>query len=782
MSYDDDDREYALVIEEFIKDPKSVIQRQFLAHGIDSETKEPLEDGSWGLVDMLERCVLLVNGSSSTKEDNSNTLSTTTTTTNSNSNNKLPIKEINNASRAGIDGIEPGRLSRFRCIVQDMRDPEYYVGCYRTKRDHAWKTTKYCEHGGDEMSREDDDSEDDDDDQSQFGNFYATNATSRVRMWERKVFYCVPIPGEARWVCDRDFIRDVDIGRDDDDVMNGTAVDFTSISAQARSSSKLGSKRTREEEKEEETKRGGKKTQEEPQKSDDTIAAIPNGSQKTEDFTAMNKNRGGKKIARETLDEARNLPLPNDHRGPCIVCVYDNDASTDSEVNKKDANVGNVSTAEGTKTKISSSSLDLKLNDVVEFYGILSLNPENAAEAFGNIELNETIEEEDDGTTNAATINDIFGDAERSALYPASSIAPRFHALGFIKLKLEDLVLKTPSARFINDDCSFEGDDDNNKASSKSTSPFNEVRTNELYEKLIDIFTEALGGDKVAASYALFLACSRIRLRTDELPIGSLSVNFSKESKRALSSANKAVENQKNDDDDDVANTLAYALQTLCPATACLTVDVPSLNARSWIPKKDYERNRLRSGPLQLAEGTVCVLDETKLQSGILAETGVKNARALKEIIQTQRATYDFDFHQMSVPTDISFAAISEGKSILFSEMDGLEIPLRFTKNACSNALLQSMDNRTLDDMRTLIACIRTQHLEISETSGKSIEASMVQKRQEDAKEASQAKMHLWLTMARLQSLLKGRKDITADSWNEVLELERLIKERKRMV
>ena len=111
-------------------------------------------------------------------------------------------------------------------------------------------------------------------------------------------------------------------------------------------------------------------------------------------------------------------------------------------------------------------------------------------------------------------------------LFPATSIAPRFHALGFTKLKLEDLVLKTPSERYLlNEDKSC----NNNKTavSTSVTQPFDTPKTNALYDKMIDIFTEALGGDKVAANYALFLACAGNRLRTDEFPVGSLCVNFS---------------------------------------------------------------------------------------------------------------------------------------------------------------------------------------------------------------------------------------------------------------
>jgi hypothetical protein len=765
---------------EFIANPRKVIaEKLFSAYGFKSlsaATSSALEpiDGDWNLSKVLKKSI------SESEEEERDAKKTT---------KWLSIPEINHADgkSVGIESVPEGKLCRFRCVVQDMRDPEYYVGCFKSKRaSSGWQTTKFAEHGGDETSRMEEEDEEEgeekdknDDEERLFTFENPREQSSNVRMWERKVFYCVPIPGEAKWVQERDCLE-----REDTHANGDGVVDFTSIGGNTGASVGGGSakKRTREENNEEEKIKDDKEAKmkeekNEPAKSEDTMEAMPiNGSQKTEDFTAMNNKNRNKSVARETLDEARNLPLPNDQRGPCIVCVYD--SPEDDEGDKENNNNSEtMNSATITNPPSRRSSTQLKLNDIVEFYGVLSLNPEHAAEAFGNIGLNDSIEEDNDGaTTTQPSDDDFYGHAERAALFPASSIAPRFHAFGFTKLKLEDLVLKTPAERYLLDE------EENVKEASASVSvvrPFDAATTNAMCEKMIDTFTEALGGDKVAASYALFLACARIRLRTDEFPVGSLCVNFSIDC--ALSKVDGESKRKRNDN---LVNALASALQSLCPATACLSVDVPSLNARTWVPKKDYDRNRLRAGPLQLADGTVCVLDETKLQTGILAETGVKNARAVKDIIQMQKVEYDFDYHQMSMPTDISFVAVSEGKSILFSEdTEGLVVPLRPTKNESNTALLHALDKQTLDDMRTLVAFVRNApHMDISESCGKTIEASMVQKRQDDPKEATQAKMHSWLTMSRLQSLLKGRNEITVDSWEEIMELERTVKNRRRVL
>ena len=87
------------------------------------------------------------------------------------------IPEIN---AVGVDNVRPGQLVRFRCMVQDMYNPEYYVGAYKDKSTGGrWRTTKFTEKIG--AGAEPDDS-------------------AERKIWERRVLYCVPIPGESSWV------------------------------------------------------------------------------------------------------------------------------------------------------------------------------------------------------------------------------------------------------------------------------------------------------------------------------------------------------------------------------------------------------------------------------------------------------------------------------------------------------------------------------------------------------------------------------------------------------
>ena len=59
-------------------------------------------------------------------------------------------------------------------MVQDMYNPEYYIGAYKQSGMDKWVTTKYTDDG-------------------------PTLADAETSIWERRVLYCVPVPGESGW-------------------------------------------------------------------------------------------------------------------------------------------------------------------------------------------------------------------------------------------------------------------------------------------------------------------------------------------------------------------------------------------------------------------------------------------------------------------------------------------------------------------------------------------------------------------------------------------------------
>ena len=59
------------------------------------------------------------------------------------------VERVPEINAVGVEHVPTGALVRFRCMVQDMYNPEYYVGAYRDAGGR-WRTTKYTEDLGPE--------------------------------------------------------------------------------------------------------------------------------------------------------------------------------------------------------------------------------------------------------------------------------------------------------------------------------------------------------------------------------------------------------------------------------------------------------------------------------------------------------------------------------------------------------------------------------------------------------------------------------------------------------
>ncbi|OWM69883.1 mini-chromosome maintenance complex-binding protein [Punica granatum] len=81
--------------------------------------------------------------------------------------------------------LQPNTLVRFRGMIQDMLGNEFYAGAY--KDGAVWRTNKYTD-----------------------AFQYPVGTSPDMRIWERRLFYCVPVPGRNAWADD---LSDVAITR-----------------------------------------------------------------------------------------------------------------------------------------------------------------------------------------------------------------------------------------------------------------------------------------------------------------------------------------------------------------------------------------------------------------------------------------------------------------------------------------------------------------------------------------------------------------------------------------
>jgi len=627
-------------VEALVRDPFGFIQERFRTAFTEEQAPR---DGDWGISEVTRRL-----------------------TAHAIKFNALP--EIN--ASGGIETIRENVLVRFRGLVQDMYEPEYYVGAYKTGGEDkgergTWVTTKFKE---------------------------SVDVSGEIRdtlLFERRVLYCVPVPGEQPWVGAQ--------GNNGDD------------SAAHLIDGNSGKKRVREMDSME-TCDGGSPT----------VPAEVKAMLIRPDIERMKKANAGEHIApdtpeqigdgevqEESIEQLLNFPLVPETRSPCIVKVY----------GEMDDN--------------------LKLNDVVEFVGMLYYAPELG------IEKRDQEMQHDDADAFATSS---FSE-EVSSRNPVTSLVPRFHALSHRVVSQNTFVASTPTERF---------EDSLETVRDISLEQAQRART-----KLLEMISGALGGDSFAAELVLMTLISRVHTRTDLLTLGKFSLNLS---------------GCKMDSNEELAisGALSAVVGKICPSLAHLPLSVPSLNARSWTPKKDYVYNRLRSGPLQLAASTVLLLDETNLESGTLTQIGFRNVESLKSLSTLQDLEYDFQYHQMRIPVDIPLIVLSDTKSIIPVDVS---IPLRRT----SAPVIVDVSDDDLKLIRTFIVGARMTAHKISDDASADIEAEIITARKND-KCLTQDVLHLMLTMARLHALSSGEKEITKRRWIEMVEMNRLIAERARVV
>ena len=371
--------------------------------------------------------------------------------------------------------------------------------------------------------------------------------TSEGQTRDRLSYYVVSIPGEAAWISDHH---------------SKAVVDTAASTSEANPL-----KRSLEDGEEMETEMEVAEGEVEAKKA------------KAEDGKPEQDSTNGAKPATKSK-LGINLPLPNPNGKAAIIKLYD--------------------IAEG----------DIKLNDMIEVVGIVSLDPSMASG-----------EEDEDGFSSLPSL-------------PPPSLVPRLHVL-------THRILPHPNPLPLE--------------------PISDPYATR--QELLAILTECLLGDKLAAEYLLAHLVSSVYLRKDVLVLGKFSLNLHNMTGH-----------------DNLPRRLATILSLITSASHFLPLSREHLDTTSFLPKKDFEANRLVSGMLQLAKGTHLIVDETAMTDGQLTaqvkvdeidllwtlhSQGLANLTALGNVITWQRAEYDFKFQKLEYDTDVPCLVLSEGRYVM---------------------------------------------------------------------------------------------------------------------
>lgn len=77
---------------------------------------------------------------------------------------------------ASMGFIQPHTLVRFRGMIQNMSGSEIYVGAYKDDGSTCWRTNKFMD-----------------------VSHHPIGSSSEQKFWERRLFRCVPVPGQNSW-------------------------------------------------------------------------------------------------------------------------------------------------------------------------------------------------------------------------------------------------------------------------------------------------------------------------------------------------------------------------------------------------------------------------------------------------------------------------------------------------------------------------------------------------------------------------------------------------------
>ncbi|CAI5733964.1 unnamed protein product [Peronospora destructor] len=279
-----------------------------------------------------------------------------------------------------------------------------------------------------------------------------------------------------------------------------------------------------------------------------------------------------------------------------------------------------------------------------------------------------------------------------------------------------------------------------------------------MRNQLVGYLTQAVGGDMLAAEYVLLGLVSHVYSRADlSTPLGNLSLN--------LSLDKSLMEEQKRE----FVARIQQSLTSLMPMVARVDLSLEELNSIKFMPHKDYEREILLSGVLQVANGTTMLVNETTLTAGQLNDQGVKNIAALQSLIDKMLLPYDFHYYNMDFPQDVAIVTVSEGKSILPVIVSVPIVSAAGTMTKIGSLLMP--EEQILECFRVFLSVLRSFAVTIGNEEAEIAEKHYVECRKSQQKVALED-LHRWLRLARLVALSRGEGQISKDSWNAMLVLE----------
>ncbi|XP_003746225.1 mini-chromosome maintenance complex-binding protein [Galendromus occidentalis] len=373
--------------------------------------------------------------------------------------------------------------------------------------------------------------------------------------------------------------------------------------------------------------------------------------------------------------------------------------------------------------KVYNAGDEARLNEMVDLVGILSHVTDHGEPADGP------------------------GSDEFKFKNPSTSQVPRIHAVFCKKLYHDNPLL----GRHINIESSIQ-----------RRRALDEAQMNR--QELLSVFKKLFYGDEHCAEYLLMFLISRVYLRHDVLALGKFSLNL-----RNIAQ--------------DQARAIAEVLALLVTKSHAIPLSLEYLNSAKFVPNKDYELNRLQSGLLQLSPGTILICDENALNAGQLNDDGIRNLKALGNMIQNQCLEYNFGFQAVEFQTDTPVLYLSQGKSMVNCDFySTMPAPTRPKEDMAQvvEEIKQQLSDDVLTRLRRYITVLKWEDHQLSDEMQQKVQDDFVKLRSLH-KSMTADDLHSLLVVARYVSLLEGEMELTPECWEHAKNLEKERHSRGRM-
>jgi hypothetical protein len=682
-------------------------------------------------------------------------------------------RQVPYLNKSSIGQIRNESLVRYRGLVQDIYNEEYYIGMYPKMNTSTGQTTMAVSKYRDYINDYND------------GSDVAIGLDSdECRLVSRQPILFVPIPGETPWV--DSYVNN------ENNTTNNNALESEMVQQQPA------------------LVRKGSKRQQCEEDHGEAMKEKDNTKSGSDEMDLQVNER----VENEKVKSSR---LYKDQDSSLTLSSHAIESSLSSSANgaKKDNNQLNPSfyhrLAVSSNTSIANTAVkqcccivkmyDLedqqafKLNDVYEVVGIYNF-------------------EADASATTVFNYNEVDSGLD-TEIWPAS-IAPRLHCITFKRLGSSfPLLIEVQSSDLDNDGKEEKQEEnvENMKESSNSgdedvgtgTSSVKEMRLlrhgigcsafssanisvdglfrNKNMEhsvflrnrnRILRAISCALGDDDLAAEYILLATLSRIVFRQGAMLLGSLKVCIGRLSVNDIR-----------------IGQLQEVLRQFVPRCVHIDASVQSLNETTFLPKRDYDQNYLYPSPLQLADGTVVLVDETRMMEGTIGETGVGSTKAIRSVLNQQILPIQFGFCDVSIPTDYSCIVLVQSNTCqsILDDGDSAKVPLQ--KNCKCDWLLANDTNTDAVKDPTVIpedifndeiissiqywwAALRQLNVTLDDALSPIAENDFVMARQEN-EQLEQRDFSRWITIARLIAISLGDSVVTVDHWERMKRMEQLL-------